>query len=222
MTFLILACALAFLLGSILGGQILSQIRRIDLRNTGSGNIGATNALRAGGAKFGLAVLAIDMGKGILAVVAIPPLFADLEVPFQTLAFGCGMAAILGHIYSPWARFSGGKGAATALGAAAVLLPMGTVFALLAFLISLTLTGFVGLSMIIAHATLLAHTALGSTPDVATIATGYAALGLGIMIWTHRENLQRVIQGTENRFDKVMLLRRTSAKSSSSQDRSDL
>lgn len=208
------AIALAFLLGSVLGGQILSRLRQIDLRSTGSGNIGATNALRAGGAKFALAVLGIDLGKGVLAVLFLPAIFADATSPsFEILPYACGVAAILGHIYSPWAGFSGGKGAATALGAAAVLLPTGTVFALLTFISSLILTGFVGLSMIFAHACLVVFTVFTAPDGGVSVATAYASMGLVLMIWTHRENLQRVMNGTENRFEKVMLFRRQKSSS---------
>lgn len=201
---LILGPATAFLLGSLLGGQILGRMLQVDLRESGSGNIGATNALRARGKGFALGVLLIDLGKGVLAVTLIPTWFpADGALPWL-----CGLFAILGHIYSPFAGFSGGKGAATALGAALVLLPLGTLLAMLSFALSLVLSGYVGLSMIFAHSILLLHTACFSGAGAWSPAAAYAAIVLGLMIWSHRENLQRLRAGTENRFEKAMLFRR--------------
>lgn len=195
---------MAFTLGSVLGGQILGRLRNINLRDSGSGNIGATNALRAGGAGFAVAVLIIDLGKGVLAVIFIPALFPS---SVEWLPWACGGAAILGHIYSPLAGFSGGKGAATALGAAIVLLPAGTAWAVAGFICGLVASGFVGLSMILAHSVLLLHTACFSPAGAWSIPSLYAAVVLLMMIISHRENLKRVAAGTENRFTKVMLFK---------------
>ncbi len=202
----LLATCASFVLGSILGGQLLGRLLDVDLRQTGSGNIGATNALRARGKKFALGVLLIDLGKGVLATAVIP--MAAPEHP--TLPWVCGLFAILGHIYSPFAGFSGGKGAATALGAAIVLLPGGTLFAVLGFVAALILSGYVGLSMIFAHSVLLLHTACIGPYGAWSMPGAYAASVLLLMIWSHRENLQRLHAGTENRFEKAMLFRRKS------------
>ncbi len=200
----LLAIGAAFLLGSVLGGQLLGRFLNVDLRQSGSGNIGATNALRARGKGFALGVLLIDLGKGILATTLLPLAASDSNA----LPWFCGLAAILGHVYSPFAGFSGGKGAATALGAALVLLPAGTLLAIPAFTATLVLTGFVGLSMIFAHSVLLLHTACFSLHGAWSLPTSYAALVFLIMVWSHRENLQRLHAGTENRFEKAMLFRR--------------
>ncbi len=200
----LLACGAAFGLGSLLGGQLLGRLQGVDLRQSGSGNIGATNALRARGKGFALGVLAIDLGKGLLAVSVLPHI-----APSSTaLPWACGLFAILGHIYSPFAGFSGGKGAATALGAAMLLLPVGTAFAVLGFVGALVLSGYVGLSMIFAHSVLLLHTACFSPFGAWSLPAAYAAAVLGLMIWSHRQNLQRMRSGNENRFEKVMLFRR--------------
>lgn len=201
---LVFAACASFVLGSILGGQVLGRLLNVDLRQTGSGNIGATNALRARGKGFAFAVLLIDLGKGVLATIAVPMLAADQAA----LPWVCGLFAILGHIYSPFAGFSGGKGAATALGAAVVLLPAGTLLAALGFVATLILTGYVGLSMIFAHSVLLLHTACIGPYGAWSMPSAYAAAVLLLMIWSHRENLQRLRAGTENRFEKAMLLRR--------------
>ncbi|MGB1557240.1 MAG: glycerol-3-phosphate 1-O-acyltransferase PlsY [Oceanococcaceae bacterium] len=194
---------LAFLLGSLLGGQLLGRLRGLDLRQSGSGNIGATNALRAGGKVFALGVLLWDAGKGILAVW-LPSLIAPTDTALPWL---CGLAAVAGHVYSPFARFSGGKGAATALGAAAVLLPLGFAWALGAFVFCLLLCGYVSLSMLFALAILALHTACFSVWSAWSLPTAYALCLFFFLCWTHRENLQRLRAGTENRFEKVMLRR---------------
>lgn len=198
--------ALAFLLGSVLGGQILGHLRKLDLRATGSGNLGATNALRAGGKGLAVAVLIIDLGKGMLAVGILPQLLAT---PPDILPWGCGLAAILGHVYSPWARFHGGKGAATALGAGVLLVPAGALWGVVAFALALISSGFVGLSMVFAHSVLLLHTACFSAHGAWSIPTAYVAVVLVLMIWTHRDNLRRVWRGQELRFERVMLRRPT-------------
>ncbi len=201
---LLLPVGAAFVLGSVLGGQLLGRLLNVDLRQSGSGNIGATNALRTRGKGFALGVLLIDLGKGVLATTALP-----LAAPESSaLPWACGLAAICGHVYSPFAGFSGGKGAATALGAALVLLPTGTLIAVPAFMATLMLTGYVGLSMIFAHSVLLLHTACFGPYGAWSLPTGYVALVLLMMLWSHRENLQRLRAGTENRFEKAMLLRR--------------
>src|ERR1043165_7034856 len=122
----LLAKALAaYLLGNVMGGQIAGRLRGIDLRAIGSGNIGATNALRTQGKKFALLVLAIDVGKGVVAAGALPWLPWPWSPPAfsrEALAYACGAAAAVGHCYPVLHKFRGGKGVATLAGVYATVM----------------------------------------------------------------------------------------------------
>ena len=119
---------IAYLLGSVSGSLLLGRLRGVDIRELGSGNAGGTNALRTQGWQFALAVMAIDIGKAVLAVGVLP----GLDLPFigikprvdrHWLAVACAIAVVVGHVYPLWYDFRGGKGAATLIGAVAVLAP---------------------------------------------------------------------------------------------------
>lgn len=196
---LLLTLLLAFGVGSILGGQWLGRLRGLNLRQSGSGNIGATNALRAGGRKFGLLVLGFDAGKGALAVAVTQA----LPLATEAWVWLSGVAVVAGHIWSPWAGWSGGKGAATALGVALALVPAHTAATLVVFLLGLVLSGYVSASMLAAFAALWLSLLL--FPVHAALASWWAFMTWVLLCWTHRDNLQRLIAGTENRFTRVML-----------------
>lgn len=198
------ALILAYLLGSLSGSLLIGRLLgKEDLRQGGSGNAGATNALRTGGRGFGLSVLVFDLLKGVFAAAFIP-----LLAPAPWLAYACGAAAVLGHIYPVFFGFSGGKGAATLIGVLLVLAPATLLPGLVVWLSCLALTGYVGLStvsgMVAVAAALLFR--YGLWP-----ATAPAVFGLGmlaLMLYTHRDNLRRTFAGNENRFERAMLLRR--------------
>src|SRR5208283_2707202 len=106
---------IAYLLGSLLASLILGRIRGVDIRKMGSGNAGATNALRTQGKVFGLAVLLLDIGKGVLAVrwvpgLSLPGVGVDPGLSREWLTLACGLAVIVGHVYPVWFGFRGGKG----------------------------------------------------------------------------------------------------------------
>ena len=200
-----LVLLLAFALGSILGGQIIGRLRGLDLRHSGSGNLGATNALRSGGSVAGISVLLIDAGKAWLAATALPQL---LQQPADWLPWACAMLAVLGHIYSPLAGFHGGKGVAAGDGAYLALLPQALLVGVAGFLPCLLLTGYVSLSVMLGSSLILLYVACFSTTGALSLAGAFATAMLALLTFTHRENLQRLVQGRENRFEKVMLLRR--------------
>ena len=142
----------AYLLGSILGSLVVGRIRGgIDIRKLGSGNAGGTNALRTQGKWFALWVMVIDVGKGVVPVLvlpglAIPGIGIDAQVSRELVAFSVALGAVIGHVYPIWHDFRGGKGGATAVGAACAIVPG---LALPAFVIWLTvvvLTRYVGLA----------------------------------------------------------------------------
>ncbi|MBX3726163.1 MAG: glycerol-3-phosphate 1-O-acyltransferase PlsY [Xanthomonadales bacterium] len=209
MTALLAKLLLAYLLGSVVGSLLLGRLRGVDIRRAGSGNAGATNALRTQGRGFALAVAAIDVGKGVAAalVVARLPWFgADLLAPAAT-GLACGLAAAVGHCYPLWHGLRGGKGAGTAFGTVLALFPGLALVMLLAWLLVLTATGYVGLATVTAAVSFpvaLAFTGWRAVPGVFALALAAAAL----LVWTHRGNLARLRAGKELRFERARILPR--------------
>ncbi len=198
-----LALLLAFLLGSLLGGQIIGRLKGLDLRQSGSGNLGATNALRSAGIASGVLVLLFDAGKAVLAI----QLATWMAPESDWLPWCCGALVVLGHIYSPLAGFSGGKGVACGLGACLCLMPWAALWGLLGFIIVLLLSGYVSLSVLFASCVILFQVACFSTWGAWSTAGAFAFFMLLLLAWSHRENWQRLATGEEYRFEKVMLFR---------------
>jgi len=206
-------CLLAYLLGSLMGGLIVGRVYGgVDIRTQGSGNAGGTNALRTQGKVFALWVMLIDVGKGVLATALVGhmpiPLHGGAEPldPAWTTAL-CGALAVVGHVYPVFYGFRGGKGAATFLGSLSVIAPLGLVPGLVVFALTLVLTGYVGLSTVLAVWGVAMFLLMQCGPASPQFAFGLA-MALFIL-YTHRSNIQRLMQGTENRFTRVMLLRKS-------------
>lgn len=205
---------LAYLLGALLGSLVLGRVKGVDIRSLGSGNAGATNAARTQGKVFGLLVLIIDMGKGLLAVGWLPQadlpgvgLDPDLARGWLTLAVAA--AVIVGHVYPVWFGFRGGKGAATVVGVIAALSPPLLLPMLASWLVVVMLTGYVGLATMLAGAALvIAVVALdaGNLP-----LQGFCVLLAGFIVFTHRSNIARMRAGTENRVKRLWLFRARAA-----------
>ena len=177
----------AFLVGSIPFGLILAQrYLNLDLRDLGSGNIGATNAYRAGGRLFGAAVLALDLLKGLL-----PPLLMILAggSSGQPLTLAVGGMAVLGHCCSPWLGFQGGKGVATTLGVMLALAPSLAGGGLLLYVIIVFLFRISGLGSLIAIGmmAILSWWSHGVALGI-TLCAIYA-----LVVWRHRSNIQALI-----------------------------
>lgn len=205
--------ALAYLLGTVMGGFVAGRLRGgVDLRAQGSGNVGATNALRTQGKAFALAVLAIDVGKGVLAVTALPPLPwplpGGMALGRTALPYACGVAAALGHVYPVWFGFRGGKGAATLAGIYAALLTAALPWILLAFGLVLILTGYAGLGTVTAALTALLYVTCFDAQGVFSPAGVFTVTMAALVVYTHRGNLIRVWHGRESRFEKAMVFRR--------------
>lgn len=182
----------AFLLGSIPFPYLLTRRRGIDLRTVGSGNVGATNVLRVSSPATAVTVLALDAGKGSLAVW-----LADAIGRHGPLAVAAGLAAVVGHVYPPWLGFRGGKGMATTAGVFAVLAPAATAAAALVFAVLIAISRYVSLGSLGAMAALPPLTVwFGATPAVFAGACASAAL-VGLH---HRGNVRRLWQGTERRL----------------------
>lgn len=205
------AALIGYLLGSISGSLVLGRFQGIDIRAMGSGNAGGTNALRTLGWRFALAVIVIDLGKGALAAWLAPALvtglLANAAAPLA-LAAAAGFFAVIGHVWPLYFRFRGGKGAGTAVGVIAVVAPWCILPLLLVWIITIVGTGYVGLATILAGMTLVpAMWLLG--PDPLPPALGALAIALAVTLaFTHRSNLARLRDGSENRFEQARLLKR--------------
>jgi acyl phosphate:glycerol-3-phosphate acyltransferase len=174
-----------------------------DVRKSGSGNIGATNVMRAGGKALGIATLLLDVAKGFVPV-AVAKAFG---LPAHLLAF-VALAAVLGHMFTPWLSFKGGKGVATALGVALAYHPLMVVPSLAAFLILVFIFRYVSLGSIVAGLVLVPAAAgvfgarfcmpvadqFDSWPIVAWTILAF------LVIERHKANIKRLLQGTESKF----------------------
>lgn len=206
----------AYLLGSIPFGFLAAKAKGIDIRSVGSGNIGATNALRALGKPAGIFVLLMDVLKGFAACAFLPPLisnwlaphssgffrhFQDTPVEFQTrLHVVAGVCAVLGHNYTCWLKFKGGKGIATTAGVYLALAPWAVLVALVAFILAVALTRYVSVGSI-SGAVALSATVWVMTPHNLLLGVVTTALG-ALAIYKHKSNIQRLLAGTENRLGK--------------------
>ena len=207
MTALIVKVVLAYLLGSISGSLLLGKLKKVDIRQQGSGNAGGTNAFRTQGLLFAVGVVVIDVGKGFVAARWIPLLdiSGTAALPdVSLLILWCGFAAVIGHCYPVWHGFRGGKGAATAVGALIIiepwlLLPLG-----LTWLVTLVMTGYVGLATVSAGVSLV-PVAWWMNNMALLVFTILLAL---FLLFTHRSNLRRLGDGTENRFEHVRVFSR--------------
>ncbi len=182
-----------FLLGSVPFGYLIARLNGVDIRKVGSGNIGATNAIRALGTRWGIVIGLLDALKG-----AVPALLAVLFIPYPGIV---GAAAILGHIFSPWLGFKGGKGVATTLGTFALLSPVATLGVSILWAVLFWSTGYVSVASVFALAGLPVAILLvaGFRPEISVIC---AAAGVALVVaWAHRGNMMRLLAGKENRAD---------------------
>jgi glycerol-3-phosphate acyltransferase PlsY len=212
MTTLYLTVAVvSYLLGSIPFGYLLVRIfRGEDIRQTGSGNIGATNVARSGAKGLGIATLALDAVKGALAVwlavlLAISRynfcgdgLSADFCVHPLRLMATASLAAVLGHVFPVWLRFKGGKGVATALGVFCVLFPKAILVALAVFILVVAVTRYVSLGSILAAIAFPVAAYFMQDADWLSLllASGVSL----IIIVKHHQNIGRLMSGREHRF----------------------
>ena len=204
---------LAYLLGSVVGSLVVGRLRGgVDIRQAGSGNAGATNALRTQGAAFAIWVIIIDIAKGWIAAALLPGLALPGIAPSAPdlaawLPAVCAFAAIVGHVFPVWHGFRGGKGVATLVGAYAgfdltLLLPL---FA--SWLGVVTVSGFVGLASIIAAFAMPVYLLMRDGP-ILTPALGFALACAALVAFTHRGNVRRMRAGTEPRARRLWLFGR--------------
>jgi acyl phosphate:glycerol-3-phosphate acyltransferase len=189
----VIGVVLAYLIGSVPFALIVARRWGApDLRRVGSGNLGATNVLRASGVTAGVLVAILDVGKGMASVMLAARLDGSSTAPAVA-----GVAAIVGHVYPVWLRFRGGKGVATACGVFAALAPIALPPALIVFLITAWLTKYISLASVLASVALppIAYAVGTPTPNVVA-----AVAAAALIVFRHRSNLARVWLGTERRI----------------------
>ena len=198
-SYIIVAVA-AYLLGSIPTGFLVAKGRGVDLQKSGSGNIGATNAMRVLGKPMGIFVLLMDVLKGFAAVWLCNFLLQIFNAPaagLENYRIVAGIFAVLGHNYPCWLKFKGGKGVATTTGVYLALAPEALAVALAVFVLALLLTKYVSVGSILAAVALPAAVWFTKEDFFLRMVT----IALGIMaILKHRKNIQRLMAGTESRL----------------------
>ncbi|HEX9425798.1 MAG TPA: glycerol-3-phosphate 1-O-acyltransferase PlsY [Pyrinomonadaceae bacterium] len=212
---------IAYLLGSVpFGYLIVRATQGADVRETGSGGTGATNVSRRAGKAAGVITLLLDALKGAAAVafakliLGLPvvtagryagsPLLSRDPTEAQWWVAGAAIAAIVGHIFPIWLRFRGGKGVATGVGVFLMLAPIAVALAALVFLLVVALTRYVSLGSILAAVAipffvLLQNAFIQATELLAPTMT-VAIVGAGLIVFAHRANIRRLLQGTESKF----------------------
>ncbi len=212
---LIVKLILSYFLGSISGALLIGKLKGMDIREMGSGNAGGTNAFRTMGTSIALCVLFIDILKGFIAVKFVPYLklggiLIINTVDPELLHVVCGMGAVVGHVYPIYHGFKGGKGAGTLAGVLAALFPTYLIIGVPIWLIVLTISGYVGLSTMIAGIVLPICSLIYYPSGIYSPFGIFSIIIALFIIYTHRGNIQRMLLSNENRFEKIMLFRKKS------------
>ena len=210
---LVILLLISYITGSFPTSIVMTRvIKNIDIREHGSGNAGATNVFRVLGWKYAIFVLAFDIFKGWLpTAVYATIIFQQLPVPDQGLVqILCGFAAVIGHIFPIFTGFKGGKGVGSLIGVLLALYPLVFPLCLLIGVAVITTTGYVSLGSISAAISLpiiiLFLPRLGLiNPDLSLVV--FSLLVPWVIIFTHRTNISRIRNGTENRFEKAIIFK---------------
>jgi len=186
---------LSYLFGSISTSTIICRIKNIDIKKIGSGNAGATNTVRALGKKYGALVLVLDILKGIISTL----IATTLSPSSLTLPVLCAFSTVSGHVFPIYFSFKGGKGAATFIGTILVLFPLGALICFITWISVIFLSGYVGLATILAA--IIFPLSILIVGKMNLIFFGVTAM-LFVLI-AHYKNFIRLLQGKENKFEKV-------------------
>ena len=186
----------AYLLGGFSTSYLAGKLAGIDLREHGSKNLGATNVYRVLGWRYAIPVGLIDVAKGTVPVAFVAPWASP--APWAPLLLG--VAAILGHVYSPFLKFRGGKGVATAAGVVLGLAPLPLAVSTTVWLVVLGVSGYVSLASILGAAAFPFAAWLLTPRDRYAIGAGVAIAGF--IVFTHRGNIRRLLAGTESRIGR--------------------
>lgn len=194
--FLILA---SYLVGAIPFGLLIGRMAGIDVRLTGSGNIGATNVSRALGKKLGTLTLFCDVAKGFLPVWGVAQLFAQTNTNRELMMASCGLASVIGHMFPVYLKFKGGKGVATALGVFFALSPWSVLMSLVLFVIAVACSGYVSVGSLAATALLPLWLWMRGESSLILV----FAVIIVLFIWfKHRANIGRLRRGEEKSWRK--------------------
>ena len=209
MTELILKGVLSYLLGAVVASLVIGRLRGVDIRTLGSGNAGATNALRTQGKAIGLTVLVIDLAKGWLASAWVAHLSLPMILPAAPALEVwsvpvCALAVMLGHIYPVWFGFRGGKGVATFAGAVLGISGWLLLVFVLTWLAAVILLGFVGFASMLGAVAVVIASAVGDFPARTPLLT-FAVITTALILYSHRANLARMRAGTEPRAKRLWL-----------------
>lgn len=199
----LLILAIAYLIGSIPSGYLIVRAKEGgDVRETGSGGTGATNVSRRAGKGAGIFTLIMDVIKGVLAVFLARFLSDGLFPSADWTIALAGVVAVLGHIFPVWLRFRGGKGVATALGVFLMLSPIVVLIGLIVFAITFALTRYVSLASLVAVSSIAIASVFLMLFDPLELPDAVAALLIaGLVVFAHRANIQRLMAGTESKFE---------------------
>jgi glycerol-3-phosphate acyltransferase PlsY len=188
-----LSVVVAYLVGSIPTGVLLARSVGVDVRSTGSGNIGATNVARTAGRSLGLLTLVGDFAKGLLPVVV-----ARAVGLAEAVVAAVAVAALVGHVFSIFLAFRGGKGVATGIGALTALAPAAALVPLAVFAVTFAMSRIVSASSVLASASVPVALVLLGHPPATSVAASSMAL---LILFRHQENIRRLLAGTEPRFE---------------------
>ena len=195
---------LSYFIGSVMGSMVMGRLSGgVDIRTMGSGNAGGTNALRTQGLGFALGVMIIDIGKGVVGTAWVPMLDlpfigTSADVSREWLTLTCAAAAVMGHVWPMWHEFRGGKGAATLVGTLIVLQPGLLLPVLGVWVLVLTLSGYVGLSTMLAGIAAPLYLAATRLPEDQPIFIYCVSMAM-YLVFSHRSNVQRMLAGEEMR-----------------------
>lgn len=211
----------SYLIGSIPSALIIGKLfKKIDIRNYGSGNLGSTNAFRVLGVPLGILVQAMDISKGLIAVLFVTNFFYH-NLPFTNytpfeditvLKIIAGISAVIGHTFSVFVNFKGGKGINTALGMLISLAPVDVGISVGFFILTVLFSGYVSLGSIVASfifpITMFTRENIFNVEIYGYNTLIFFSIGVSVfLIYNHRDNIKRLLYGNENRFDKLWLIR---------------
>ena len=209
---ILIKLVVSYLIGSTSGSILLGKLKGVDIRNMGSGNAGGTNAFRTQGASFAAGVLGIDILKGFISAKIISamnlPIFSSSTIDPNLLIILCGVAAVLGHVYPLYHGFRGGKGGGAAIGMIFAISWPSISLAILLWLVILLLTGYVGLGTMIGSVFVIYFAHYFKDAINNPYFLPFTIFLSFFIIYTHRNNIKRMLDGTENRFEKAMIFRK--------------
>jgi glycerol-3-phosphate acyltransferase PlsY len=201
---------ISYFVGSLMGAMIVGKVRGgIDIRTMGSGNAGATNALRTQGTAFAIGVVLIDVGKGVFGAGVVPGLElafipVDPELSRSWLTLCCAAAAVFGHVWPIYHRFRGGKGAATLIGTFIIIAPALILPLLIVWSCVLVVSGYVGLATMVAAVSVPVWVGITRLPADQPLFIYCIVMAAYVVHW-HRVNIQRMRDGSEHRNTRLMI-----------------